>query len=185
VEQEIGLPKEELPDLRRIDPAILVWLEKAGLIVSCAAIAVLGLMIIVSVTARYFVGSIIPDELIFAGELMVTLVALPWAFVTADRGHIAVELFTNWVTGRGRIYLDVFATLIGLAMVVPLTWATAIDLITAIDYGSYFDGDLYLPEWPGRLMFFIGFVLMLVRMILLLIGDILSLYDYHEPEVKE
>lgn len=185
MEQEIGLPKSELPDLRRVDPAILVWLEKAGLIISCVAIAILGVMITVSVTARYFVGSIIPDELIFAGELMVTLVALPWAFVTADRGHIAVELFTNWVKGRGRLYLDIFATLIGLAMVVPLTWATGIDLVTAIKFESYFDGDLYLPEWPGRLMFFIGFILMLIRMFLLLISDVLSLYDYHEPEAKE
>tara|TARA_R110002094_G_scaffold209327_3_gene179755 strand:- start:418 stop:975 length:558 start_codon:yes stop_codon:yes gene_type:complete len=185
VEQEIGLPKEDLSDLRRLDPAILVWLEKLGLWLSCAGIAVLGSMIIVTVVARYFVGSIIPDDLIIAGELMVTLVALPWAFVTADRGHIAVELFTNWATGRARILLDMFAALVGLVMVVPLTYATWMDLVTAIEYGSYFDGDLYLPEWPGRTMFFIGFALMLVRMLLVLITDLLRLYDYDEPKVKE
>jgi TRAP-type C4-dicarboxylate transport system permease small subunit len=177
---EIGLPNEGMRDQDQINPAFLVWLEKAGVIVSSIAIAILGAMIIISVTGRTFFASMIPDDLVFSGELMVTLVALPWAYITAERGHITVELFTNWVSERGRIRLDILATVVGLLMIGPLTWATGIALWQAIDYGSYFDGDLYLPEWPGRLMFFLGFLMTVIRLVLMLVSDAICLINYND-----
>ena len=173
--EQLDLPNERSQGHRGVDPAFLVWLENAGVVVSSITIVILAGVITTSVVGRTFFGSMIPDDLVISGELMVTLVALPWAYITAERGHIAVELFTNWVSDRARIKLDILAAVVGLAMIGPLTWATGIALWQAIDYGSYFDGEFFLPEWPGRSMFFLRFFMMLIRLFLILAEDIARL----------
>ncbi|SLN75746.1 TRAP transporter small permease [Oceanibacterium hippocampi] len=168
-----GDADEAGPDERvRPGPAPLAWIEKTGVDVSALAIIVLGVIITVSVLGRTFFGKMIPDDIVISGELMVTLVALPWAYVTADRGHVAVEVFTDWMSRGAQVWLELLAVIVGLVMVAPLTWATGVALWQAWDFGSYFDGVLYLPEWPGRLTFFIGFALMLVRLLFILVGDV-------------
>lgn len=180
--EQLDHPNERLQGHREIDPAFLVWLENVGVVVSSIAIVILAGVITISVVGRTFFGSMIPDDLVISGELMVTLVALPWAYITAERGHIAVELFTNWTSERARIRLDILAAVVGLAMIGPLTWATGIALWQAIDYGSYFDGEFYLPEWPGRSMFFLGFLMMLIRLLLILVTDITRLIYHGKTE---
>jgi len=178
VESGAGLDRENLPG-----PRFLSVIEKAGLDLSVIAIVVLALLVTVSIAGRLILGSAIPDDIIIAGELMVALVALPWAIVTADRGHIAVEVFTTRVKGSGNIWLDILSTFAALVMMVPLTLAVGSALMTSIDYGSYFDGDLYLPQWPGRLMFFLGYALMLARFAFLLRDDACRLYNYRGESV--
>ena len=159
------------PDRALPGPALLTWLEKIGLSLSAVAIVLLGLLVTVSVLGRLVSGQMIPDDIVISGELMVTLVALPWAYITADRGHISVEVFTNWISSRGHAWLDILAGIVALVMVVPLTWATGQVFLHAAEFGSYFDGDLYLPEWPGRLTFFIGFAMMTLRFLIQLGQD--------------
>ncbi|MBT3788815.1 MAG: TRAP transporter small permease [Alphaproteobacteria bacterium] len=155
-------------------PRFLAKLEQAGRDISSLLILVLGIVVVSSAAARLVPILEIPDHYVITGELMVTLVALPWAFVTADRGHISVEVFTGWVSPRTSSYLYAFAALVALIMVLPLTWAAGLVFYEAYDYGNYFDGALYLPEWPGRLTFFVGFALMSLRMVLLLVSDGIS-----------
>lgn len=173
VERKSGLDRATLPG-----PRFLSAIEKLGLDISAVAIVVLALLVTASISGRLFFGSAIPDDIVIAGELMVTLVALPWAIVTAARGHIAVEVFTTKVRGRGNIFLDILTTVAALVMLVPLTLAVGKALMTSINFGAYFDGDLYLPQWPGRLVFFVGYALMLVRFAFLLKDDSLRLFKY-------
>jgi len=179
VEQKAGLDRANLPG-----PRFLSSIEKFGLDVSALAIVILALMVTASIAGRLFFGTSVPDDIVIAGELMVALVALPWAIVTADRGHIAVEVFTTRVTGRGNIFLNILSTIAALVMLVPLTLAVGRALMISIDFGSYFDGELYLPQWPGRLMFFLGYALMLVRFAVLVKDDSWQLFKYDSTNSK-
>ncbi|MEZ5649903.1 MAG: TRAP transporter small permease subunit [Burkholderiaceae bacterium] len=147
-------------------------LESLGLWASALAVVVLGSLVIVSIAGRVLIGRIVPDDNILVGDLMVAIVALSWAVVIATRGNIAVEVFTNWVGPRARHLLDAFGSLIGLAMVLPLTWASWLMLGNALTRGTYHDGLLHVPQWPGRLLFFYAFLMMSCRLVLLIVDDL-------------
>lgn len=166
-----------LPRLQRVFRV----LESLGLWASAIAVVILGTLVIVSITGRVLIGRIVPDDNVLVGELMVAIVALAWATVIATRGNISVEVFTNRVGQRGRRLIDAFGSLIGLAMVLPLTWASWLMLDNALTRGTYHDGLLHVPQWPGRLLFFYAFLMMSCRLVLLIIDD-LSAFLGPRPE---
>lgn len=151
---------------------VLRALETMGLWVSSVAVVLLGLLVIVSIAGRALIGKTVPDDNILVGDLMIAIVALSWAAVTATRGNIVVEVFTNWIGRRGQYLLDALGSLVGLAMIVPLTWASWLMLDYAFVRGTYFDGILHVPQWPGRLLFFYAFLMMGLRLVLLLVNDL-------------
>ena len=151
---------------------LLRVLETAGLWISSVAVVLLGALVIVSISGRALFGQAVPDDNILVGDLMVAIVALSWAIVTATRGNIVVEVFTNWVGPRGQSVLSALGSLVGLAMILPLTWASWLMLKNAIVRGTYFDGILHVPQWPGRMLFFYAFALMSCRLVLMLATDI-------------
>jgi TRAP-type C4-dicarboxylate transport system permease small subunit len=157
--------------LPRLDRTLRA-LEQAGLRVSAVAVAALGLLVIASISGRALFGRSIPDDNVMVGDLMVAIVALSWAAVTATRGHIAVEVFTNWVRPRLRAGLDALGSLVGLAMILPLSWASWNMLEHALARGTYYDGLLSMPQWPARMLFFYAFALMTCRLLLLLARDV-------------
>jgi len=162
---------EAAPDKGYPGPAPLAFVEKLFLRIASICVVILGTVILVKIIGRVFRFPAVPDDIVISGELMVILVALPWAYVTADRGHVSVEVFTDWMSPRAHRILAVFGGIVGLMMIAPLAWATGTAFVTAFNFGSYFDGELYLPQWPGRLAFFVGFALMLVRLVVLIVTD--------------
>lgn len=151
---------------------LLGLVERAGLWVSSAAVVVLGALVIVSISSRVLTGRSIPDDNVMVGDLMVAIVALSWAVVTATRGNIVVEVFTNWMSERAQFWLGALGSLVGLVMIVPLAWASYTMLRHSLLRGTYYDGILAWPQWPARMLFFYAFVLMALRLVLLMADDI-------------
>lgn len=147
-------------------------LEAAGLWISAAAVVVLGVLIIASIIGRATIGRTIPDDNIMVADLMVGIVALSWAAVTATRGNIVVEVFTNWVGDRGQAGLRALGSLVGLGMIAPLAWASGNMAAHAIQKGTFYDGLLMLPQWPARCLFFYAFAAMTLRLLILLWTDL-------------
>jgi TRAP-type C4-dicarboxylate transport system permease small subunit len=147
-------------------------LEKAGLWVSSVALVLMGLLVVVSIGGRALIGKTIPDDNLLIGGLMVATVALSLAVVAATRGNIVVEVFTNKIGDRGHRLLNAFSSFIGLAMMIPLTWASWLALKYAVVRGTYFDGLLHVPQWPARVLFFSSFILISVRLLLMLVEDV-------------
>lgn len=143
-------------------------LEMAGLWIAAAAVAALGLLIVVSIAGRALAGVMAPDVNVLAGDLMVAIAALGWGAVTATGGHIEVELFTRRAGPRASALLGAFGALVGLAMIVPLAWASWTMLVHALTRGTYYDGVLDWPQWPARMLFFIAFALMALRLLAML-----------------
>jgi len=52
-----------------------------------------------------------------------------------------------------------------------LTYAGWRELATTWSNGSFFFGDLSLPKWPGRLLFFVGMAACWLRLAIVLIDD--------------
>jgi TRAP-type C4-dicarboxylate transport system permease small subunit len=151
---------------------IMRKIDLAGLWLAAASVAILGVIVISSITMRALTGRDIPDGNVVVGDLVVAVVALAWGVVTGTRGNIFVEVFTNWTTGRARAALDAFASLVGLAMIVPLAWASYVMLAQSVRLGTYYDGVLQVPQWPSRLLFFYAFLIMSLRLVFLLVTDI-------------
>jgi hypothetical protein len=56
-------------------------------------------------------------------------------------------------------------------ILMPLAFSAWQGFFHAASSGSYFFGELELPEWPGRFAFFAGAVLFVVRLSLIVVTD--------------
>ena len=100
------------------------------------------------------------------------LSSMSWATVTATRGNIEVEVFTNWISGRGQSVLRALGSIVGIVMIGLLCWASGKMAYDSIVKLTYFDGLLHWPQWPSRSIFFLSFLMMGLRLILLAATDI-------------
>jgi len=166
-----------------LPPSLLARIENAAVTFSAAAVLLLCVLVTLAVIGRISLWFKIPDHIIFSGELMVTLVALPWALVARQHGHVAVEVFTKRAGPPFRLVLAVLAAAVGVAMILPLGFAAYESFVRVVEKGSYFDGDLFWPEWPGRLMFAIGFALLAVRLLVSLVRAVRRLLQGNLSEI--
>jgi TRAP-type C4-dicarboxylate transport system permease small subunit len=152
-------------------PKVLQKVE--GVLVALSAACILGIcvMITVAIFTRAVFGWSVPDSVIIVRELMITCVILPLAYVTADRAHIMVEVFTNHMPDWIQPWLDFLASIIGFLVLLPIAYGGYVGLVEAIQDEAYFFGDLELPEWPGRLTFFVGYFVFAVRLAHLVFHD--------------
>jgi len=158
-----------------------------GVFIAIGAVCVLafGAYINTGIIFRTFLGSQIYDEVVIVGELMIGSLILPLAFVAADRGFIAVEVLTARFGRKVQIWLNLFGSIIGLFAVIPIGYGGFLALHEAFESGNYFFGILELPEWPGRLVFFTGYVLFFLRLLDLVIHDLLlGLGVIDDPEAQ-
>ncbi|MEP1214169.1 MAG: TRAP transporter small permease subunit [Marinobacter sp.] len=171
--QSEGLSTAPLKAVRHARGA-LAWLENVFLLI--AVVCILGLCVVIasSVLLRTFASSGIPDEVVIVGEMMIGALVLPLAFVAADRGFIAVEIFTQLLGPKVQQLLNVLTVIVGLIAVTPITYAAFISVVDAFESGAYFFGLLELPKWPGHTLFFLGYFLFFIRLIDLAIHDCLE-----------
>lgn len=149
---------------------LLGRLERAMVIAAGISLVALCAYIVLSVVMRSFALGQIPDESVIVAELMVATITLPLAAVAAEKGFIAVELFTGRIGARGQRRLALVAAVVGLIAVLPVGYSAWFSMHDAIETGNYYFGLLQWPEWPGRSVFFIAYLFFALRLILLLAG---------------
>lgn len=162
--------------------AALKIFEKAGFWLSAGSVAFLGGLAVFSISLRMITGRAVPDDNIIIGDLVVAIVALAWATVTATQGNIVVEVFTNWVGDRGQAALRALGSCVGLVMILPLCWASWSMAEHSIVKMTYYDGLLHWPQWPSRSVFFIAFLMMSLRLVLLAATDIVLAFTGRKTE---
>lgn len=163
----------------------LSGLENILLYIAVFCILALGAIIMTSVILRELGYSGVSDEVVIVGEMMIGALILPLAYVAADRGFIAVEVFTNRFGPRVQVSLNILSAVVGLCAVAPIAYAAYISMVDAINSGSYFFGLLELPKWPGRIAFFIGYGVFFIRLIDLAIFETLVLCGVIRPHSAE
>ncbi|MGH1414980.1 MAG: TRAP transporter small permease [Pelagimonas sp.] len=145
------------------------------------AVLVMGAMITLNVVLRLF-GTSLPDSVVLVRELMVAGILLPLAAVTAARAHVCVEVLTNRLPPRVTQFLILIGWVIGLVALAPMVYAGWRELVATWTKGSFFFGDLSLPKWPGRLIFFVAMSACWLRLFLVLIEDAQAFL--HEKKAK-
>ena len=151
-------------------------IERLCIDVATASIILLALMIFADVIALNLFKSSVPDAVIIVRELMVLAIIMPLAAVTTQRAHISVEFLTNMLPPRVVNHFVIFGTLFGIFALSPLIYSGGKELMHQINTGSAFYGDLNLPQWPGRLAFVIGISLCWLRLVVMAIGDIVTVW---------
>lgn len=163
---------------------VLGGVEKVLLNFAVISILALGAVILSSVLLREFGFSGVSDEVVIVGELMIGALVLPLAFLAAENGFIAVEVFTARFGPRAQLALNLLATVVGLIAVAPIAYAAFFSMIDAISEETYFFGLLELPEWPGRVVFFIGYLVFFIRLIDLAVYETLILCGAVKPRTR-
>ncbi len=146
--------------------------ERVFLTLAMTGICALCLTVTVTVLSRTFYKSIIPDDVLIVRELMVATILFPLAAVSANRAHIAVTIFTDWVGPKGKNLLSIFAHIVGVTFVTFMLVAGFRLFSGAWESGEYYDGDIYIPMWIGYATFLAALILFLVRLIVNLIYDL-------------
>jgi len=152
-------------------PKFLRTFEESLVVLSAFSILAICVIITVGVITRALFYWSVPDSVILVQELMITCVIVPLACVAAERSHIMVEVFTNLMPDSAQPWLNVLTSVLGFLIVLPFVYGGYFELMDVLNDEAYFFGDLELPEWPGRVAFFIGYIAFILRLGYLVIYD--------------
>lgn len=153
------------PGMADAPAGVLHRIESAILALSAVVILGMALLIAVNIVLRNTVGLAVPDIEVMIREAMIAATILPLAYTTAVGGHISVDILYDRLPPGAQRLLDRLAAVVGLFMAGVILWAGWRALWKVIEEGSYFFGYLSLPEWPGRLLFVLGYGLMVARLL--------------------
>ena len=130
-----------------------------------AAIATLasGAIICTSIVGRTFFGWSIPDGELIIRDLMVVAVVLPLAVVAGRRAHIAIDMLVSRFPKAVQRQIDAMNAVLGMVLLLPILWSAWANLSLSWRRNTYYDGYLELAEWPGRLVFLVGYTVFVSR----------------------
>ncbi len=154
-----------------------LWGKALGLtediLVALGALAVAGMSayIVAGVIMRNFLNMSLHDEAVVVGELMIAALVLPLGKVAAERAFITVDVLTHRFQTRHVVALNALACIIGLIAAAVLFYAGYQALADTLRTNAFYFGTLQLPEWPGKLAFFVGYAVFTLRLLDLLILD--------------
>lgn len=139
---------------------------------SAVAVAAMCVLITVTVLSRWLYSGIIPDDVLLVRELMVAVILLPLAAVSARRDQIAVSIFTDRLSGRPRMAIALIGDAVGILFIGALLFAGMRLFADSWGSGDYYDGDIYIPMWFGHAVYVAGLGAFLARLIANGAGDL-------------
>lgn len=154
---------------------LLNWLDRALVALSGVALTILMLLVTSSVFGRYFLSMPVPDDVTLSEILLVFVGFLPLAQVQANREHIFVSVFTDWMPNGAKVFLEMFGQLIGVVFFSIVAAAVYTEFAAAYETGSYYTGPMEIPEWPGKLVVALGVALFTLRLVIDTVMDLVGL----------
>lgn len=157
-------------------PRVLRWTEEIMLSAAVTCTILMCFLIVLGVFTRALFNWSLPDMEIVVRELMVITVILPLAYVTAERTHISVDVFVNLMPARWSGAFDVLAAVIGFLVLLPITYGAWTSFTKVWGNNAYYFGEFDILEWPGKLTFFLGYLVFSIRLLTLVISDTRALF---------
>lgn len=155
-------------------PRVLRGLERFALLVSVLCILAICMLVVSGVITRAVFNWSLPDLEIIVRDLMIGAVILPLAYVSAEKAHIAVDVFVSMMSPRVVPALDLLASVVGFLVLIPIIYGGWLALHAAWVDGAYAFGQFNLPEWPVRLIFAVGYLIFALRLAALVVHDLLA-----------
>jgi TRAP-type mannitol/chloroaromatic compound transport system permease small subunit len=97
--------------------------------------------------------------------LLVFAIFAGLAQTQAERGHIAVGLLTDHLTGRPRAALAALAAVLALILFVAVTWATGGMAVRSWQMGEYSPGLIAFPLYPSRFLVTLGCLFLCLQLV--------------------
>ena len=165
---------------------ILNRVVDGAMVVAEVAIVLMMVHITAELVSRWFFRHGLESVPEFVAFYYMTSVAfLSLAYVTRGNGHIAAEFFTQYMSPRGRQFLEgVIGILLGLFMLL-LSWQLAQEAVTMTATSEVHQGVAFnLPKWPGRWIMAIGAAIMMLYSFAIGIQRLLGIADERPREAK-
>lgn len=148
---------------------IVARLENALLAVSVACLLTIAAIIMLVLLERSGLGPRIPDNVILMQQLMVVAVGCSLAYVTRVRDHISIDLLYAHLGRSLRRAADFAAIIVGLVASLPVSVWAFVNFRKSFRSGAYYFGEMNLPEWPAKLLFFLAFATISLRLLIQLV----------------
>jgi TRAP-type C4-dicarboxylate transport system permease small subunit len=155
-------------------PGALHVIEHGALVLAMACILAICALVVTGVMTRAIFNWSLPDMEIVVRNLMIGAVILPLAYVSAQKAHIAVDVFVALLPDRYLPVISLLGSVVGFLVLVPITYGGWLAFHAAWTEGAYSFGTYNLPEWPVRLTFWLGYLIFAIRLAVMVAGDFLS-----------
>ena len=136
------------------------WLNIAG----TGLIMFLVLSIVADVFYRNFWTRSIPGLYELNELTLVGIVFFAVAYTQSIKGNVRMELVVTRLKGKPRLYLELIAAVLSLAICILLLSRSVVDAQSTIEMGLYTEGTIEWPFWPSRVAVSIGFFFLCVRL---------------------
>lgn len=121
---------------------------------------------------------------IVSAYYMVAVAYLPLAWIARKDDHIVVELFTRKVSGRSRLYLDIFTHTVTLAYISFFAWQTSLAAMEETHVNEQWESAHgFIMVWPSRWLLPVSAFMMAAYLLLRIIRDVvIARSDSGDPQ---
>jgi len=139
-------------------------------------IAAMMVIVVADVAGIFLANKPFPAALELTEFFMVAIVYSALAYTQSIKGHITIELFTERFGAKRRLIVETASFFIGLIFFVFLAWQTWNMFWYSLQIREIaFTAAFPLPRYPAKCLLFIGCVLMCIRFVAQIAGNIEAL----------
>jgi TRAP-type C4-dicarboxylate transport system permease small subunit len=158
---------------------LLKWLEwpiQIFLWIALFAGFLMMLHVSADVSGRYFFGRPIEGTTeVVSAYYMVVVAYLPWAYLSRNDTHIAVDIFTRLMPMGFAHWLDVVVKVVVALYLVVFIYQTGSQAINQTRIHEVWQaGTTYIPVWPSRWVPPVAASLMLLYLVVKILDDIIK-----------
>jgi len=140
---------------------------------SGACLIAMTLLILAQIVAR-LLGVIIPSSEDFSGWLLSATIFFGLAYTFNTGGHIRLTILLGRLSGKTRLFFEIFALIVGTLIVAYLAYYTAFTVYESYDFEDVSDTYLPVPLWIVQLPMAVGSTALLLAflesLVLLVMG---------------
>lgn len=154
---------------------VLNRLVKLSVAVASLIIFVMMLMVTADVVMRYVFNSPIQGTYELAQFCLVGVVFFSIAYVQSEKGHIKIDIATQWMSPKGQTALDIFSYILGIAFFAIVFWQGGKLAWNAWVIQDHTMGLVEFPLWPAKFLVPFGAGLICLQIFSNLVHDIASI----------
>lgn len=138
---------------------ITKWIRYLSAIFSVTGTSILFLLmfyVTIDVASRYLFNQPLPGTIEVSEVVMTYIIFLPMAWIQSKGGHIRMTLFSDRLSDRGKIGMEILVSLASILVLGMITWFTGVRALESVMSGEYRQSIIYVPVFPGRIAIALG-----------------------------
>ena len=144
--------------------------------VSCVAIVVMMLLMVIDAVSRKFIGSI-PGGFYTTLAILIILLFFSQGYAQMRNSHITIDLVTSKLGAKTRVVLSIITTLMAVFLFGTLAWAGAIKAWECTVAREEWMGAIFYPAWPFRWTIPVGVGAFTLQLVVAVVDDFKKLRE--------